>query len=66
MQPACGRRAAVRFLSFPRAGTALYYMGKNSGNPDLVCQNSVCLFNYILTDKRNATTKSIGMCVYMR
>ena len=27
------RRAAVRFLYFPRAGA-----GKNKGNPDLVCE----------------------------
>ena len=27
---------AVRFLSFPRAGKG---MGKNNGNPDLVCEN---------------------------
>ena len=43
MWPACCRRAAVRFLSFPRAGTGseveLPYMGKNNGYPDLVCEN---------------------------
>ena len=33
-----GQRAAVCFLSFPRAGTGISHMGKNSGNPDLVCE----------------------------
>ena len=42
VQPACGRRAAVRFLSFPRAGTGceieISHMGKNNGNLDMVCE----------------------------
>ena len=26
------------FLSFPRAGRGMSHMGKNNGNPDLVCE----------------------------
>ena len=39
-------RADVRlfvFLSFPRAGMGMRsHMGKNNGNPDLVCEKSTC------------------------
>ena len=42
VQLACGRHADVRFLSFPRAGKGMRdrisHMGKNNGNPDLVCE----------------------------
>ena len=38
MRPACGQHAAVRFVSLPRTGTG---MGKNIGNPDLVCENLI-------------------------
>ena len=38
----CSHRAAVRFLSFPRAGMG---MGKKNGNPDLVCEKKklICI-----------------------
>ena len=38
VRPACGQHAAVRFVSFQRTGTG---MGKNIGNPDLVCENLI-------------------------
>ena len=41
------RRAAVRFLSFPQAGTGMWdrmielsHMGKNNENPDLECKKN--------------------------
>ena len=37
MRPACG----CLFVSFPRAGTGISHMGKNNGNPDLVCEKSI-------------------------
>ena len=37
LTPACSRCVAVRFLSFPRVST-VSHMGKNNGNPDLVCK----------------------------
>ena len=47
MRPACDRRGAVRFVSFPRAGMAgeideieLSHMGKNNEHPDLVCEKT--------------------------
>ena len=35
----CSKPVAVSFLSFPKAGTGSQ-MGKNSENPDLVCENN--------------------------
>ena len=46
---ACGRRAAVRFLNFPTGGYG--YVGKNNGNPDLVCEKLTSL----LSKKRQVT-----------
>ena len=46
----CNQRAAVRFLSFPRAGTGMWklsHMGKNNRNPNLVCEKSLS-FLYLL------------------
>ena len=47
VRPACGRHAAVRFLSYPRAGMAgridekeLSHMGKNNEHPNLVCEKT--------------------------
>ena len=50
VRPARDRRAAVRFLSFQRAGKGIdldieielhvSYMGKNNGNSDLVCEKN--------------------------
>ena len=43
--PVCGQRVAVRFLTFPRAGRGVWdrielsHIGKNNGNPDLMCEN---------------------------
>ena len=44
MQPAFGLHAAVRFLSFPWAGTGEKYLKwvKNR-NPDLVCEKDLSL-----------------------
>ena len=43
VRPACGRRAAVRFLSFTGlvwvCEIKLFHMGKTKGNPYLVCEN---------------------------
>ena len=38
---------AVRFLYFPRAGTGvrdISLMGKNKGNPNLVCEKKLSVF----------------------
>ena len=53
MRPACGRRAAVRFFFYLFLGLVwvceieISRMGKNNGNPDLVCEKSLSQSNFI-------------------
>ena len=38
-RPACNGRAAVSFFYFSHGLVRVCEMGKNNGNPDLVCEN---------------------------